>query len=345
MGNLLSYSGISTKLRAMQKKLVSEEEFQEIVRMEHISQVVSYLKKKPAYQSRWSDLDENRIPVDEIEKRLRQSVFQDFSKLYQFANKDQRKFLSLYSKRYEIRVLKEIMANLFDNRETSNVDVSPYGDFFRKHSSLDLPKLLQCRNMKEFLTAIKGSEYESALTQVQEGALLFDYGMALDLYYFSYIWNVRKKIFSGTDLQEITKAYGEKFDLLNLQFIHRSVYFYQMKPDAVYPLLIPVNYILKPDHIRALTEAENENEFQSVLQKTYYGKRSGQLTPANLEEFYNQTLRGILEEEARKNPYSVAILYSYLYHKEHEVSRLIVALECVRYHQDPQRAMEFIMRN
>ncbi len=48
---------------------------------------------------------------------------------------------------------------------------------------------------------------------------LFDYGMALDLYYFNQIWSVRKKLFKGNDLAEITKAYGEKFDMLNLQFI------------------------------------------------------------------------------------------------------------------------------
>ena len=35
-------------------------------------------------------------------------------------------------------------------------------------------------------------------------------------YYFSLIWHVRKKLFSGNDLAEITKAYGEKFDMLNL---------------------------------------------------------------------------------------------------------------------------------
>ena len=51
---------------------------------------------------------------------------------------------------------------------------------------------------------------------------LFDYGMALDLYYFNQIWSVRKKLFKGNDLDEITKAYGEKFDMLNLQFIQRS---------------------------------------------------------------------------------------------------------------------------
>ena len=46
MGNLLSYSGLSTKVRAMQSKLIGEAQFQEIVQMDSVPQVVAYLKKQ-----------------------------------------------------------------------------------------------------------------------------------------------------------------------------------------------------------------------------------------------------------------------------------------------------------
>ena len=47
MGNLLSYSGLSTKVRAMQSKLIGEAQFQEIAQMDSVPQVVAYLKKQP----------------------------------------------------------------------------------------------------------------------------------------------------------------------------------------------------------------------------------------------------------------------------------------------------------
>ena len=37
---------------------------------------------------------------------------------------------------------------------------------------------------------------------------------------------------------------------------------------------------------------------------------------SNLEEFYNHIHRSILEKESHRNPYSVAVIYSYLYNKE-----------------------------
>lgn len=126
MGSVLSYSGLSTKIRAMQSRLVTDEQLEEIVQLPNVPQVTAYLKRTPEYQNIWSGLDENDLHRGQIEKLLKKSIFLNFSRLYHFANQEQRTFLSLYSKRYEIRVLKEIMTNLFDHRDTDPVDISPY---------------------------------------------------------------------------------------------------------------------------------------------------------------------------------------------------------------------------
>ena len=247
MGKLLSYSGISTKIRAMQSKLITEDQIQEMLQFTSTSHAAAWLKRTPEYSKTWASLDENSLHRGQIEKLLKASIFDDFSKIYQFASSEQRKFLDLYSRRYEIRVLKELMTNLFDHRDTDPVDLSPYREFFRRHSNLDLDALTACKTMDEFINALKGNEFYSPLSQIQnhDTALLFDYGMALDLYYFSLIWKVRRKLFSGKDLEQITNAYGEKFDMLNLQFIFRSKRYFSMAPADIYALLIPMNYKLK----------------------------------------------------------------------------------------------------
>ena len=347
MGNLLSYSGISAKIRAMQSKLTTEEQFQEILQLSSVPQVITYLKHTKEYEEAWASLDENTLHRGQIEKLLKASVYNNFSRIYQFSNPEQRKFLDLYSKRYEIRVLKEIMTDLFDHRNTDPVDVTPYRDFFRKHSNMDLDRLIACTSMEEFITALKGNEFYLPLSQIQnhESALLFDYGMVLDLYYFTQIWNVRKKLFSGNDLKQITHAYGEKFDMLNLQFIFRSKRYFHMAPADIYALLIPMNYKLKKEEINTLVEAASYEEARPLFRKTYYGKKYEHLAAHNLEEFYNCMLRSTLEKEARRDPYSVALLYSYMYHKEHEVNRLTIAIECVRYGVQPEEALQFIRNN
>ena len=44
MGSLLSYSGLSTKIRAMQSKLINEKQYQEIAQLDSVPLIVGYLK-------------------------------------------------------------------------------------------------------------------------------------------------------------------------------------------------------------------------------------------------------------------------------------------------------------
>ena len=70
MGNVLSYSGISTKIRAMQSRLIDEQQLQEIISLPNVGQVIAYLKKTPEYAQAWSSLDENELHLTPIEYKL-----------------------------------------------------------------------------------------------------------------------------------------------------------------------------------------------------------------------------------------------------------------------------------
>lgn len=48
MGNLLAYSGIVTKVRAMQAKLLTDEDFQNIAAFHTVTEVAAYLKDSAA---------------------------------------------------------------------------------------------------------------------------------------------------------------------------------------------------------------------------------------------------------------------------------------------------------
>lgn len=343
MGSVFSYSGLSAKLRAMQAKLTSEEQFQEIARLGSVPEIVSYLKKTPEYQKRWASVDEQDLHRGNVEELLNQSVFQNYTKIYHFANPKQRDFLALYFKRYEIYFIKQCMSSIFDHRNIST-DISTYLAFYRRHSKLDIQRMSACSTIGELLECLKGSEYYQPLSGIADkpGALMFDYGMALDLYFFHLVWKIRKKLFRGNDLAEITKAYGREFDLLNLQWIYRSKKYYQMDATEIYSLLIPVNYKLKRREIQALVESADIEEFQRLLTETYYGTHFERLDSSTLESYYIHMLRNTLQSEARKDPYSVAILYSYLYQKAQEVDRLTTVIECVRYGMRPEETMELI---
>ena len=346
MGNLLSYSGIATKLRAMQYKLLTDNDFRELTKIASVPLAVTYLRQKPSYTEALAPLDNHNLHRGEIEKRLMNSVYRDFGRIYRFANIKQRGFLDLYFKHYEILIIKNCLTNILDHRGI-DMDISVFQTFFDHHSKVDIGLLADSSSTENFVNNLKGTEYYKPLSQMThiEHPTLFDFEIALDLYYFGLLWKQKDKFLSKNDLALVTNTFGNQIDLLNLQWIYRSRKFYNMSHPAIYALIIPVTYRLKKSNIAALVEADDDDAFRSALAKTYYGLQYPNFAPDTLEAMHNFIMNKILWREAKQHPYSVATLYRYLHTKEHEVHRIIIALECIRYGIDSDTAMNHILKH
>lgn len=345
MGGLMAYSGLTTKIRAMEGNFITEDQFREIAELPSVPQVVTWLKKNRGYAEILANLDEHDLHRGQIELVLRNVALLDYISLYRFSNQEQRKFLKLYSKRFEVRFLKRCLANVFDHRDISQ-NFTGLLKYYDEYSKLDVIKLGQAASIEEFIAGLKGTDYYDGLTLMvkADNPTLYDYEVALDLYYFSYIWKQKDKIFKRKDLQLMTEAYGSKFDMLNLWWIRRAKRYFHMNTTDIYAMLIPVNYKLRKEQISALVESESQEEFAAILAKTYYGRVYDNITPDTLEDMYAYVLKHVLLKESRQNPYSVATIYSYLYQKEHEINRLIIALECIRYGMPAEETMGYISK-
>ena len=102
MGNLLKYSGIVTKIRAMEAKLLTPEQFADIANLRSVPDIADYLRKNTAYAEVLDTLTEDQIHRGNIEKVLVQSLYHDYTKIYRFCGQSQREFMKLIMKGYEI---------------------------------------------------------------------------------------------------------------------------------------------------------------------------------------------------------------------------------------------------
>lgn len=345
MSGLMSYSGLTTKIRAMERNFITEQQFHEIAELPSVPQVVTYLKKNPGYAAVLEGLNENDLHRGQIEAVLRKAALHDYSSLYRFSNQEQRDFLKLYSRRFEVRMLKRCLTSVFDHRDISP-DLQELKKHFDHYTDLDIEKLGASTTPTEFIENLRDTDYYDGMKRLikVENPTLFDYETALDLYYFSLIWKQKNRILKKQDLELITAAYGNKFDMLNLWWIHRARIYFQMDPPEIYAMLVPVQYKLKKDQIKGLVECETDEEFAARLGETYYAKVYKDLKPENLEDMYVYVLKHVLLSESRRHPYSAATIYSYLYQKEHEINRLIIALECIRYGLHSDETMKHISK-
>lgn len=331
---LLAYSGITTKVRAMESRLLKPEQFRELAEQEDVRSAADYLKEQPAYAEVFDGLDDTKLHRGYIEQILTQSEYQDFTRLYRFSSMKQRKFLDLYFKHYEVEVIKKLLRHMLGGRE-GQTDLSMFQGFFEKHSELDLETLCRAKNFSEFTEALEGTVYGKLLSQMQEKGQtgLFDCELKLDLFYFQLLWKLRNKLLSKTERKILDDCFGSRLDLLNIQWICRARSFYRLSQAEIYALLISVHYRLRADKVKLLVEAEDDAKFFAVLRETPYGKQeelqTGQMPDIQL--LSNQMLNRIYGRTGHRYPHSPAVLDSYLYRKELEMRKIVTALEGIRY--------------
>lgn len=342
--NLLAYSGIATKVKAMNSHLITDKEYQKIASFSNVQDVAQYLKSHPAYQSEFAEFDSTLLHRGEMEHILRYSVYDDYLKLYRFASQKQRIFLNLYFSRYEIQTLKACFRKLFVP-QSNTLKLDRFYPFFEKHSMIPLPKAAASTSVEELAESLKGTHYEKIFYMVDSSSspTLFDYEIALDLLHFTDVWNQVSKMTNTTERKVLTETYGSLMDLLNIQWIYRSKRYYEVSTADIYALIIPIHYKLQKRTFTAMVEAETADEVLTLLQTTYYARHFKKADSLSLERMYHNILTELYEQSVRKYPYSVVCISSYLYKKELEVNRLISVLEGIRYRLPAEKILKIIM--
>lgn len=342
--NLLAYSGIATKVKAMSSHLITEQEYRKLASFSNVQDVAQYLKAHPTYRNEFAESDSTMLHRGEMEQILRYSIYDDYLKLYRFASQKQRVFFHLYFSRYEIQAIKACFRQLFITQANA-LKLERLYPFFEKHSAISLPKAVACTTVGELAEILKGSNYEKIFYMIDSSSshTLFDYEIALDLLHFISVWNQIGKMKDETERNVLTETYGSLIDLLNIQWIYRSKRYYKVSAADIYALTIPINYKLQKHTFSAMVEAETADEMLAILQTTYYAKYFKKTGSLSLERMYHHIQTELYEQSVRKYPYSAICIFSYLYKKEVEVNRLISLLEGIRYRLPAEKILKIIL--
>ena len=343
MGELMKYSAIATKIRAMESRLLKPEDYRHLAGMESVPQAVTYLKKIPTYAALLGSRDETQLHRGDIERLLVGTLYYDFLFFYRFCDRSQKSVLKLYFTKFEIAVLKRAFRRAFNHGDRT-AEEREFREFIQHFTVISLSRLADAVTVEEILEVLKDTPYYRILKNLEnaERLNLFDYEMTLDLYYFSLIWKQKDKLLKGKDRDLLTRSLGSKIDLLNMMWIYRAKKYYQLSEASTFALLIPINYRLHDSDIRAMVTAADEQELKEAIGRTYYGKRFLELDGEKLESIYDQVIRKIYGEEKRSNPYSMAVITGYIFEKEKELEKLITVLEGVRYGLPPEETLKYV---
>lgn len=95
VGKLLQYSGLITKIRAMEGTLLTQEEYERIIGFQTVDETIAYLKEEKTYGKIYSGHDEIKHR-GQVEALIYDSIRMDFEKICCFCNPVQQQAVELY---------------------------------------------------------------------------------------------------------------------------------------------------------------------------------------------------------------------------------------------------------
>lgn len=342
-GSLGAYSGITTKSKAKQGKLLQKEDYEELISLTSVRDFVLFIKSQEAYHSFFETINENIVHRGQIEKILKASLYQSFASLYRFANEQQRKQLKLISFHYEINILSECLKRVYSN--DIEIDYKIYQYFLHGHINIPLEQLIEAKTVDAFIEALKGTPYEHVFDPIinSKEYTLFDLLMHLNSYYYKTVWKRKKKILNKEQNESLTRCIGSKIDIQNIMLIYRCKKYYTVDSTKILSILIPVNFRLSKEETNELINATSISEFIVRLQKTRYKIPLEQLTQEDMERVYYQRIAKAYIDSRRMDPLSMSPIFCYLYMKERELDNLTTIIEGIRYGLSREKIQEFLI--
>ena len=327
MSNVSKYSGSYAKVCAMQGRLLSSVDYEELFNCNSVEDITEYLKKTPGYSGLFENMTETVSDRKTLEKILAHAADRDLVKLRRFMNSDGKKFMDFLVMKKEIEILKEILRCI-----QSGVRFDFDSGILYSNLSFDVQSLSDASNVYDFIEKLRDTKYHQAVSDYNDDEYpgLFGIEMSLDRYYYKRIWSMAKKTLYGKDREMILSSVGREADVLNIIWILRCKQYFDVPYKTIRDYLIPISYKIKPHVLDEMADSSTIEELYLIIGRTKYAELFKDRTQ-NYEQLWANTTMQRESKDSKLSQFSIFAVIEYCHKKETEINNIIRIAEAIKY--------------
>lgn len=342
MGNVVKFSAVNSKVKAIKGKMLKENEYLDLLQAKGYENTLRVLKEKTRYGEILKDYDIEKLHRGELEVILQRNYAKDFSKfIYYFSGENRNVVKSLYL-RWEIEDLKIIIRGKFIGRDRETIERKLVGK--SNLSTIDYDNLLAAKNLDDLFERLKETIYydhiKNLIKDVKEQGL-FRIETELDLVYFLNLKKQRKKL-DKENKDLISEVIGIEADLINLSWIYRGRQFYNIPPDELFNYIVYDWKKLSEDKLKALCYANSIDDFKSIISETPYGYIYENPDTTMIETREREFQKNFFIKYLREGKMNFGSLIAYLVLYRIELKNIISIVEEKRYDMDIDECKKYI---
>ncbi len=337
------FTTVNTKIRVLESRLLTDQDFDSLINMNSVTEVAAYLKYNTHYDNILNHIDEKEIHRGQLEGYIKKDRAEEIRKITYYFKDGYKKFFQFVFMKLEIEDLKKILriiktGNISDPDKESLINIGLY-------CKVDKEVLLNVKTVSEFIKVLRYTLYYKYLKPFEadmDNKTSFMGEMVLDLAYFEIFFHAFQKL-DLHDKRLMYRLQGNITDLLNVQWIYRGLKYYSFSRELLFNYTIPRGYRLNIKEIRKLCYCENIYVFKDELSKYKYDFLFEE------EDIYMERryLRYIYKKVKRLKSVhgmdiSEAIAFDMLL--DFEIRDIITVIEGIRYGLSPEQTKRFLIR-
>jgi V/A-type H+-transporting ATPase subunit C len=330
---------MAAKISGKKRRLLKPADFEKIMAAKSVHEAVGVLKTRPGYSRLLRSVDENLIHRGEFETIVKNAPIIDAHSLKAFETGFAKTFLKIFLMSDEIEMIKLHM-RFIQNKAVDFAKSKLRANYEAKFSSYKNLKFLTENiydsgeaTLETFIKKMDGTRYYKVLSPILVSPSrenLFFYETALDAYYNKLCRRAVGKIRDRKSRELFRRFFGMKTDILNVSFIFRAKFYYNLPPEKIFPHILLDYYKINKPLITALARAKSREEAAKILKGTIYKRallKDGDFLEAGFSKFMARELLRMF----RQNRNSDVAPLIFLNLKKSEVAKIIIIVEGIRY--------------
>jgi V/A-type H+-transporting ATPase subunit C len=344
MSNVRKFAAVNVKVRALEGQLLRDEDYQRLLMLDQVDDVVEYLRNETWYASILPEA--RKVDIIDLEGRFERNAFEKYEKLFHYFTDAYRDFFKVLMMRYEIENLKLFLRMII--RKESLLSITDHLIIPKIYSRLDYDKIKMATTVEELSAALAGTEYQALLDYYKHEEatkLMFYMEMNLDRLYFKKLSH-RTEALDKPDRTAVGEVLGRNIDMLNIQWIYRGRRYYRLLPEEILNYTLFDGKYFSYKRLKEFCYMTKLEETEAAMRQSPYGFMFGEAEHFEVlfEIGMDRYLYKIFDKLRMDHPMSIIEPMVYLHRLEYEMRDLFTIVESKRYNISSDACRQFLIR-
>ncbi len=339
------FAAVNTKIRALESHLLKPEDYDALLEMETLSEMVAYLKLRTSYQEYLEVVQDKSVNIDMLEVVFKRAMFKRIQGLIHYFTDAYKQLFKTLFMRYEIEDLKLFIRALIRKEDLSQI--LEHLVILGINKNIDYTQLKRVNTLEGLLEAIKGTPYcdliEYYMDEVPQKRIFY-MEMNLDRFYFKKLLEQVKKL-ESSDSAVLSEILGRNTDILNLQWIYRGRKFFGLSAEELLNYTLLGGHALKYRQLKELCYAKSMEDAIGLIRSGPYGFL---VEGRDFEIFMELDMERYIYDEFMKlkknNRMNIIESMVYMHQLEYEVRDLFTIFEAKRYGLKKAEVLKYLVR-